>query len=194
MEPGPAMQPLALVPKLRRSVRAYIGSRVANDSLAEDLTQDVLRRALAQLHTLRNPLRIEPWIMRLARHRIVDHFRSPQSREVALSAEPADEADGAATALLEREEAVLRGQLHAYLRKVIATLPPMHREALELTEWSGLSQVEFARRRGLSVSAAKSRVQRARRALRAEMEHCCRFEADCYGRIVDVQPRRRTKS
>lgn len=194
MENGPGIQPLSLVPKLRHSVRAYIGSRVANDTLAEDLTQDVLRRALMQLHTLRNPLRIEPWIMRLARHRIIDHFRSPQSREVPLSDEPADAEDGAGTALLKQEEAVLRGHLHAYVRAVMASLPPVHREALELTEWSGLSQVEFARRLGLSVSAAKSRVQRARRALRAEMERCCRFEADCYGRIVDVQPRRRGKT
>ncbi len=72
----------------------------------------------------------------------------------------------------------------------VERLPEIYREALRLTEFEGVSQVELARRLGLSVSAAKSRVQRARAMVRAEMERCCRWETDRYGTAVDAQPRR----
>jgi RNA polymerase sigma-70 factor (ECF subfamily) len=68
-------------------------------------------------------------------------------------------------------------------------LPPIYREALELTEYDGLSQVELARRLGLSVSAAKSRVQRARALVRATVDRCCHFEVDRYGTVLGYTPR-----
>lgn len=195
MKDGQSDQSLALLPRLRRNVRAYIGSRVTDDHLADDLTQEVLRRALGQLHTLRNPLLLEPWILRIARNILIDHLRSPQRREVPLLSEPEDSEGPARFAdLLAREEDQLRAQLHAYLRAVVAGLPQIHREALELTEWEGLSQVELARQLGVSVSTAKSRVQRGRQELRRQLERCCQFEADCYGRVVDVRRRPAKKS
>ena len=52
-----------------------------------------------------------------------------------------------------------------------------------------LSQVELAARIGLSVSAAKSRVQRARQMVREIIDRCCRFEVDRYGRVIACHPR-----
>jgi RNA polymerase sigma-70 factor (ECF subfamily) len=65
----------------------------------------------------------------------------------------------------------------------------MYRDAIIATDYDGLSQVELAQRLGLSVSAAKSRVQRARAMVRTQIERCCHFEVDHYGTVVDCTPR-----
>jgi RNA polymerase sigma-70 factor (ECF subfamily) len=65
----------------------------------------------------------------------------------------------------------------------------MYRDAIIATEYDGLSQVELAQRLGLSVSAAKSRVQRARAMVRETIERCCHFDVDHYGTVVDYTPR-----
>ena len=87
------------------------------------------------------------------------------------------------------EESRLRSEIAAYIRSVVESLPPIHREALLLTEYDGLSQVQLAKRLGLSISAAKSRVQRARAMLKEQIERCCHWSTDRYGTVIDVRPR-----
>jgi RNA polymerase sigma-70 factor (ECF subfamily) len=59
---------------------------------------------------------------------------------------------------------------------------------LSLTDLGGLSQVEAARRVGISVSGMKSRVQRGRSQLRSAVDDCCAVHTDGAGRISDYDP------
>jgi RNA polymerase sigma-70 factor (ECF subfamily) len=72
---------------------------------------------------------------------------------------------------------------------MVDNLLPQDRQALILTEYHGLTQKELAERLGLSVSGAKSRVQRARERLKQQLLDCCHFELDRRGHILDYQPR-----
>ncbi len=83
-----------------------------------------------------------------------------------------------------------REALKASFRRMIHRLPGPYREAILLTEFEGLSQVEMARRLGISVSGAKSRVQRGRQQLKNMLLDCCHFEFDRRGRVFDCQARR----
>jgi RNA polymerase sigma-70 factor (ECF subfamily) len=56
---------------------------------------------------------------------------------------------------------------------------------LELTDIKGLSQADLAVRLGISLSGAKSRVQRAREKLKEAFLDCCHFEFDRFGRVID---------
>jgi RNA polymerase sigma-70 factor (ECF subfamily) len=49
--------------------------------------------------------------------------------------------------------------------------------------------VELAKRLGISVSGAKSRVQRGRQQLKEMLLECCEFEFDRRGRVYDCTPR-----
>lgn len=69
------------------------------------------------------------------------------------------------------------------------SLAEPHREALVLTMYEGLSMQELADRLGISLTAAKSRVQRARAEVRKTMERCCRWEFDRLGNIIDYRSR-----
>lgn len=191
MPPGqdhPADAAADPMPRLRQTLRTFIGSRVRDASLADDLTQETLLRVESRLQTLRSRDRLDAWVFQIARNTIADHFR--KTRET----EEFDEAThgpllSVADDTLSEEEETLSGEIRSYVRSVLDRLPPLHRDAIRMTELEGVSQVELARRLGLSVSAAKSRVQRGRAMLRKEMERCCHWETDRYGKVLAVEPR-----
>lgn len=187
IEPIPARPTAEQVAALRGAVRRFIGARVRNPAVADDVTQDVFVKVLRQLPHVRDPRRIIGWIFQIARHEIADHFRrartnppSEEVDEVPSSAHPTATAD---------EEKTLRDNLAGYIRSVVKSLPDPYREALLLTEEEGLTQVELAQRIRLSVSAAKSRVQRARAMVKGIIDQCCHFDLDPYGRVIDCRPK-----
>ena len=175
--------------QLRGAIRAFVLSRAKDPAVADDITQETLLRLTQRLHTLRNAERLEAWVFQIARNAVADHFRA--TKESA----PFDEETHAPELELEPHEPLslederLRRAVAAYVESVVGNLPEPYRSALQLTEFKGASQVELAGKIGLSVSAAKSRVQRARTMLREEMERCCRWETDGYGAILDVRPK-----
>lgn len=174
---------------LRQAIRAFALSRTKNAALADDIAQETLIRMQERLHTLRDTDRLEAWAFQIARNAVADYFRSAKPMEVFDDAAHASLAVDASP-MRAAEEDALRRHLAGYVRSVVDGLPEKYRDALHLTEFGGVAQVELARRLGLSVSAAKSRVQRGREMVRAEMERCCHWEFDRYGTPIEVQPKR----
>jgi RNA polymerase sigma-70 factor (ECF subfamily) len=71
----------------------------------------------------------------------------------------------------------------------LSELDAQDREAIELCDLQGMAQAEFARLKGLSLAAAKSRVQRARQRMRERMAQGCQVSFDACGRVDDFVPR-----
>ena len=74
---------------------------------------------------------------------------------------------------------------------MIERLPDHYGKALMLSEIQGLKQRDIARREGLTLSGAKSRVQRGRKMLKGMLLDCCRFEFDKHGNLIDYERRQR---
>ena len=91
---------------------------------------------------------------------------------------------------LEGAPGELRSELAACLGPLIERLPPLHREALALTELEGLTQTSAAARLGLSSSGMKSRVQRGRAQLKELLGACCEIELDRRGGVRSYRPLR----
>jgi RNA polymerase sigma-70 factor, ECF subfamily len=175
--------------QLRGAIRAFVLSRVKDPAVADDITQETLLRLTQRLHTLRDAERLEAWVFQIARNAIADHFRATKESAPFDEETHTSELEPEAHEPLSLEDERLRQAVAAYVELVVGSLPEPYRSALQLTEFKGVSQVELARKIGLSVSAAKSRVQRARTMLREEMERCCRWETDGYGAVLDVRPK-----
>jgi RNA polymerase sigma-70 factor (ECF subfamily) len=155
---------------------AFIRSRVWDDAEAEDILQEVFIRVHRHLCCQTEWERPEAWFFQIARNLIIDHYR--RRRETAeipesLPAEP------------DLPEDDPQAELALSLKEVIDTLPAAYRQALLLTEYQGLSQKELAEQMGISLSGAKSRVQRARLKLREMLLECCHFVLDRRGRVMD---------
>jgi len=161
-------------------LRAFIQNRVSDPEDADDLLQEVFVKLHTRLDTLQDEDRLVPWIYQVARHTIIDYYRA---RRPAL---PLPE-----RLLVESDEASddPTTQLARGLRAMIACLPKKYQQALVLTELEGQSQKVLADRLGLSLSGAKSRVQRGRTLLREAFLDCCHFEFDRRGKVVDYVPR-----
>ena len=175
--------------QLRGAIRAFVLSRVKDPAVADDITQETLLRLTQRLHTLRDAERLEAWVFQIARNAVTDHFREAKESEPFDEETKTSELEPEAHEPLALEDERLRRAVAAYVRSVVENLPEPYRGALQLTEFEGISQVGLAGKIGLSVSAAKSRVQRARAMLREEMERCCRWETDGYGAVLDVRPK-----
>jgi RNA polymerase sigma-70 factor (ECF subfamily) len=172
---------------LHAAVRRFIGARVRDAATADDLTQEVFVKVQKRIAQVRDPRRLMGWMIQIARNTVADHFRAAKATEPFKEEHVAS--DPTPPESHEREEFRLREELSAYVRSVVQGLSPIYRDAIVLTEYDGLSQVELARHLRLSVSAAKSRVQRARALVRETIDRCCHFEVDRYGAVVDCTPR-----
>jgi len=76
-------------------------------------------------------------------------------------------------------------ELSECLRPMIQQLPECYREAVILSELQGLKQKEVAQIHGISVSGAKSRIQRGRAILKDMLSDCCGLKFDHGGRLCD---------
>jgi RNA polymerase sigma-70 factor (ECF subfamily) len=168
--------------QLSNDLRRFIRRRVADDQTADDLLQETFIRIHRGIASLDNAERLLPWVYQIARNIVHDHYRAkPETVEPLGDTDPAadrkDRFDGSQCRCAEWTE------------ELIGQLPETYREAIRLSEVEGLSQQEIADRLGLSLSGAKSRVQRGRAMLREVLDRCCHFEFDRRGNLLDIDPK-----
>ena len=53
-----------------------------------------------------------------------------------------------------------------------------------------MTQAEVAQKQGISLSGAKSRVERGRQLLKGALLQCCQFEFDQQGQMTDYDPQK----
>ena len=158
----------------------FIRGRVKSKDVAEDILQDVFIKIQKSLLTLQDAERMESWIYQIVRNAVIDHYRACKAFEEVPQSLAAPEQD---------EEEQAHYQISTCLVPMIATLPAPYRDALRLSEIDGLKQKQVAEALGLSLSGAKSRVQRGRAMVLDLLTDCCRFERDHRGAMVGYEPR-----
>ena len=155
----------------------YVIKRVKDKSLAEDIVHDVFLKVQAKAGQLRENDKMIGWIYRVAKNTIIDHFRF-QSRIVR-----SEDLDW------EDDKTYLNQCVERCLTEKLTELPDKYREAIELSEVQGLSQLDLARQLNISYSGAKSRVQRARQLLKEMMEREYHVKLDNYGNVIRCENR-----
>lgn len=161
VQPDPAFALLELYEVALPEVYGYLLARCGDRSLAEELTSETFLGAVSACRRAESPPVSTPWLIGVARHKLVDHWRHREREERGLrlvhEAGPADEAvdpwDSELDALLARE--------------VLAGLGAHHRAALTLRYLDGLGVPEVARLLGRTVHATEALLVRARNAFRA---------------------------
>jgi RNA polymerase sigma-70 factor (ECF subfamily) len=126
----------------------------------EDLAQETFVRVHGAIRTFepQGPASLSTWILRIARRLCTDRARSARVR---LAAAEVDVATGDTP---ERE--LSARQTGDRLRAAIAALPEEQRAVIALREWDGLEYEAIAEIEGVPVGTIRSRLARAREALR----------------------------
>lgn len=126
-------------------------------SLAEDLTQETFLSAVRQIGKGTRVDAPMPWLIGIARHRLVDHYRTAAAEERryrpidSAAVELADDRDDFAV-VLDRQQAIA----------ALDALPASQRLAISLRYLDGLSVPEIAREISRSVHAVESLLARGR--------------------------------
>jgi len=163
----------------KEPLKHFIAGRVQNEYDAEDILQEILFKIVSHIGCLKEKDKLQPWIYQIARTTIADYYRCCKTGSlVSLSEDIIDEPEE----ITDENREIIK-----CLRSMINYLPDKYRQAIILSEFEGLTQREMAEKLGLSLSGAKSRVQRARKELKGLLTDCCQFEFDRLGNILDYQ-------
>jgi len=143
--------------QLLPSLRAFARSLSHNPAQADDLVQDTLVKALANVERFEPGTNLRAWLFTILRNHYYSQLRKSK-REV-------EDADGKFAARLStRPEQDGSVDLEDF-KVAFAQLAPDHREVLTLVGASGCSYEEAANICGCAVGTIKSRVNRARKRL-----------------------------
>lgn len=149
----------AIVLRYQGALFAIARSYLRDEGRGEDLVQDAFLKAFAALGRFDPDRgRLAPWLYAIARNACKDALR----RRGESSAIP--------EGLVAKPVSTGTAALHAHLDRALAALPADRRTAFLLVVVHGLSIDEAALIEGVAAGTIKSRISRARSALRVELE------------------------
>jgi RNA polymerase sigma-70 factor (ECF subfamily) len=162
-DPGTIL--LTLYDRAVPQVYGYLLPRCGNVALAEDLTAETFMAAVDAVRRDTVPSMSVAWLIGVARHKLVDHWRrqAREERNLMLAHDEPAPDDDPWDAALDAARA----------RDVLSALGAHHRAALTLRYLDGLSVPEVAEHLGRTVHATEALLVRARIAFRRAYEEAC---------------------
>ena len=150
---------------------------VRNTEDARDITQDAFFKAYRSLKSFRGDCKFSSWVYRIAVNAAKDFLRSESRRpHISLDADTEDDdgegqpmqiADDSPAA--DPQASAEASETQRIVRAALARLSDNHREILILRDIEGYSYEEIADMLGLELGTVKSRINRARIAMRQEL-------------------------
>lgn len=159
-------------------LHGWLQKRLGNRSDAEDMLQDLFLKAICQQDRFCEMDNARAWLFEVARNAVIDRLRLTRE-QVEL---PAD-------LVTVVEEIAPVDSLATCLPRVLSELSAEDREAIMLCDLEGMSQRAYAELKGISLPGAKSRIQRARKRMRAQLATACQVRFDAAGQVSDFVPR-----
>jgi len=159
---------MAFEPRIRRYLTRLVG-----ENEAQDLTQEVFFKVSQGLNSFRGESKLATWIYRIARNTALDRVRSPAFQGSARQTLSNDVVMEEAEPPVEQQ--LIRQEMNECIRAVIEDLPADYRSVLVLGELDELTDRQIAERLGISLPAAKVRLHRGRKRIRAELGKRCNF-------------------
>lgn len=156
----------AIVQRYERQIFAFTYRMMGNPDDAHDLTQECFIRAFRNLGRTNSELNVSAWLHRIASNACLDVLRRRKrirwlpwensKHERLLHGSPTD----------DPERVVIAGENTSDVQSILSQMSPRNRLALILREYEGMSTREIGDVMGLSRSAVKSVLFRAREEFR----------------------------
>jgi len=166
-----------LYARWRRQIYRFLVRQCASTGTADELYQDVWLRVVNARRQYTVTASFSTWLFRIARNRLIDHWRSESRKPVVeMAMADDDEADPldkvAAPDELQPEKIMERKDRARLLIDAVEALPDVQREAFLLHEEGGLTIDEIAMLTDVGHETAKSRLRYAMTRLRVQLEEC----------------------
>ena len=162
-----------LVDRYQSQIVNYVCRMLGNYEDAVDLSQDVFLKAYSALGSYRPQYPFPAWLFRIARNAAIDEIRKRRLSTVSLDA-PMEFEDGQAgrdveSQGLDPQDSYLGLEFADRISSAIDQLPEKYREPIVLRHAADLSYEEIADALELPIGTVKTRIFRARDALRQSL-------------------------
>lgn len=136
-----------------------------DEDLAAELTQEAFVRAWEKLSLFAGKCRFYTWLYRLARNRCLDYLAKHKPKAMERQT-----LEAIAPGVTD-PDALANEELRVRVREAIGRLGPDQREIILLRDFEGLDYASIAERLECAEGTVKSRLFRARHALRHQLSH-----------------------
>jgi RNA polymerase sigma-70 factor (ECF subfamily) len=167
----------ALWQEHKNELRNFILKRVKEEDLTNDILQDVLMKVNNFCISKSGVRNIRSWLYQIAQNTITDHYRK-QSKTTNLDN---------LTEIEYEDQNIAFSEATNYILPMIEFLPKEYAVPLKFADLDNIKQADIAKKLNLSLSATKSRIQRARQLLKAEFITCCHFKTDKQGNLISFE-------
>ncbi len=143
----------------------YIYRLVGSREEAEDLTQDTFISAYRNLGSLKENLRFQSWLFRIAQNNVYQLFRGKKPHFESIDKEDTPELSQVQTMATPEKsphDRLLSQELEGIIEEAISQLTEKHREVFVLSAIHKLSYKEISRVVNRSLASVKSDIHRAR--------------------------------
>ena len=166
-----------LITRHKRRIFSYIMLTVKNKAVAQDVFQDTFFKVINTLKKgqYNEEGKFLPWVLRIAHNLIIDTFRRDK-RMPTISGGKNEEGESfdifSVIPMEEKnaEEAIVQGQMHKNIRKLVEKLPNEQREVLMMRHYYDMSFKEISEITNVSINTALGRMRYALINLRKMIE------------------------
>ncbi len=143
---------------------------LTNEQDAFDASQEVFLKVYRNLDRFRENSSFSTWVYRIATNTCLDFLRKKKEKVISLDTQPEFENGESDLRLTDKtadtEEIILRKERQKILMDAIESLPPEHRKIIVLRDLQELSYQEIAEIIDANIGTVKSKISRARGALK----------------------------
>lgn len=154
------------------ALRNYILKIVKDDDTANELSHEVLMKVYSSCCSGNKIRNVRSWLFQIAYNTCMDYFKR-QTKRGCLCEDIASE-----------EDDLIYKKAGEFIEPLIQLLPEKYARPLEMADLKGFKQQEVAEILGLSLTATKSRIQRARQMLKEQITDCFHVEVDKNGNLT----------
>ncbi len=158
-----------LVRECEPAVRVFLGARLADAALVDDLAQETFIAGFQSLRSYRNDLDFSAWMLGIARHKLASHFRKTYREANRLEQMRRDIFEQAESRLVERAGAFVLAQAER-VRECMDKLTARVRKIVIAKYFNSMRVQDIAERAGLHPNAISAVLLRARK----QLEQCLR--------------------
>ncbi len=164
--------------KHEAELRRWLVAKLGNAADAEDMLQGIFEKAMLQGERFCSVENARAWLFQVARNAMIDSQRTRKEHVPLMNDVPCG---------TPHAEAV--DELSECLPRVLAELPEADRSIIVHCDINGMRQRDYAQMHGLTLSAVKARLRRARKRLRTRLEQGCQVRRDESGKVCCFVPR-----
>jgi RNA polymerase sigma-70 factor (ECF subfamily) len=155
-------------------LKNWLIKQTGNYDQAQDLLQDVFIKAMKHKDVFCRIENAKSWLFKTAKNSFIDSYRKSKGEVQSLLVDIDDQDNK------DMSDSAPILDLQQCLTRVLLELDDEDKEIIEHCDILGMQQSDYAQKKKLSLTATKSRIQRARKKLRQQMIASCnvQFEQD----------------